>query len=84
MTTLQVGSNFHQTRRHYTREFQHERGSVIQKGGAICNGFTEVYDQASHDLMAQTWSGAAKQNTDLPLCARCVAKAAKHGWEVAA
>lgn len=83
MTTVYVGSNFHQTRRHYTREFENHRGESIKKGGAICSGFTDIYDQDSHDLMAQTWGGTAKQNADLPLCALCVRKAAKYEWEVA-
>lgn len=88
MTTLYVGSNFHQTRRHYTHGFEGQRGTAgnVRSGDAICSGITEVYDQPSQDWMAKQWGfgHTAKQNSDLPVCALCQRKAAKYGWEVAA
>ncbi|MEU7787709.1 hypothetical protein [Amycolatopsis sp. NPDC049159] len=84
MTTLLEAANYHQTRRHYTKELN-ERG----RGYALCslNGAdwtrVDVYDQTAI-ARVHALGGEAKDNATLPLCKRCVKSAAAQGFEVPA
>jgi hypothetical protein len=80
---LELASNYHQTRAHYSDNLSTERAHYVggRAGEALCstlNNYLDVYDDAEHEGMAKSWNSAhrPKPVASLPLCKRCERKAA--------